>query len=116
MFSVVRALPSPASAEGDPSLFGWFIGTTAQSDSSTAYMSDVRRGAFSDRPRHASRRGALEVSRFSCLLCLSVPGFSDYAGSAGHSRLSRPVVWPSPYEDRVGILVRDFSKLNSPAH
>ena len=34
MFSLVRALPSPTSAEGCPSLFGWFIGTTAQSDSS----------------------------------------------------------------------------------
>src|SRR6266550_2579259 len=28
---LVCALPSPASAEGRPSLFGWFIGTTAQS-------------------------------------------------------------------------------------
>ncbi len=31
MSSLVCALPSPASAEGRPSLFGWFIGTTAQS-------------------------------------------------------------------------------------
>src|SRR2546428_12179595 len=29
MFSSVCALPSPASAEGCPSLFGWFTGTTA---------------------------------------------------------------------------------------
>ena len=34
MFSSVCALPSPTSAEGCPSLFGWFIGTTAQSDCS----------------------------------------------------------------------------------
>src|ERR1700686_5623251 len=32
MFSLVCALSSPTSAEGCPSLFGWFTGTTAQSD------------------------------------------------------------------------------------
>ena len=34
MFSSVCALPSPTSAEGFPSWFGWFLGTTAQSDCS----------------------------------------------------------------------------------
>ena len=42
MFSLVCALPSPASAEGGPSLFGWFTGTTVQSDSSRPCMSAVR--------------------------------------------------------------------------
>src|SRR5205823_14114064 len=32
MFSLVCALPSPASAEGCPPLFGWFTGTTTQSE------------------------------------------------------------------------------------
>ena len=31
-FSLVHALPSPTSAEDKSSLFGWFIGTMAQSD------------------------------------------------------------------------------------
>ena len=35
MFSLARALPSPTSAEGCPSLFGWFIGTMTRSDSSS---------------------------------------------------------------------------------
>src|ERR1035441_3789698 len=46
MFSFVCALPSPASAEGCPSLFGWFTGTTAQSDfSSTPWSDDHGRSA-----------------------------------------------------------------------
>jgi hypothetical protein len=50
MFSLVCALPSPASVEGCPSLFGWFIGSTAQSDFSSTCMSAVRFMAFTDRP------------------------------------------------------------------
>jgi hypothetical protein len=95
MFSLAHALPSPISAEGCPSLFGWFIGTMAQSDSSRAYTSDVRFCIFSDRPRLGLIRGTLEVSRFSCMLFLSVRGFSDYAGSTGHSRLTQPAMLPS---------------------
>ena len=34
VFSSVCVLPSPTSAEGCPSLFGWFTGTTTQSDCS----------------------------------------------------------------------------------
>ena len=30
MFSLARALPSPTSAEGCPSLFGWFIGVGSE--------------------------------------------------------------------------------------
>jgi hypothetical protein len=86
MFSLARALPSPTSAEDCSSLFGWFIGTTARSDSSRSVH--VRHFGFGP-----SRTGldpawieAPEVSRFSCMLFLSVPGFSDYAGPTGHSR------------------------------
>ena len=50
MFSLVCALPSPASAEGCPSLFGWFTGTTAQSDFSSTCMSALWLMAFADRP------------------------------------------------------------------
>src|SRR5580658_10436954 len=80
MFSLARTLPSQASAEDNSSLFDWFIGTMVRSDSSRACMSDVRLCAFSDRPRSLSDRGAPEVSRFSCMLFLSVRRFSDYAG------------------------------------
>jgi len=34
MFSSVCVLPSPTSAEGFPSLFGWFTSITTQSDCS----------------------------------------------------------------------------------
>src|SRR3954470_14679778 len=95
MFSWVQALPSPASAEGEPSLFGWFTGTMAWSDSSRAYMSGVRLCIFPDRSGSRPKPDTREVSRFSCILFLSVRGFSDYAGLAGCSRLTQPAMWPS---------------------
>jgi hypothetical protein len=64
MFSTARALPSPTSAEGFPPLFGWFTGTTAQSDFSSTCMSAVRPEAFTDRPSSVDE-GVLEISRFS---------------------------------------------------
>src|ERR1700756_5119725 len=64
MFSFVCALPSPASAKGCPSLFGWLTGSTAQSDFSTTCVSAVRFMAFADRPC-SSDQGVLEISRFS---------------------------------------------------
>ena len=59
MFSLARALPSPTSAEDCSSLFGWFIGTMARSDSSRACMSDVAAlrllgpASISDGPRRS---------------------------------------------------------------
>src|SRR5690242_7141561 len=79
MFSLVCALPSPASAEGCPSLFGGFTGTTAQSDFSRTFMSAVRFRAFADRSCSIGQ-DVREISRFSCMLFLSVRGFLDYAG------------------------------------
>jgi hypothetical protein len=49
MFSLVCALPSPASVEDGSPLFDWFTGTTAQSDFSGTFMSAVRFRAFADR-------------------------------------------------------------------
>jgi hypothetical protein len=86
MFSLACALPSPTSAEDCSSLFGWFIGTTAQSDSSGACMPALWLWAFADRSRSWMDRDAPEVSRFSCMLFLSVRGFLDYAGPTDHSR------------------------------
>jgi hypothetical protein len=54
-------------------LFGRFTGTIAQSDFSRAYVSVVRLWAFTDRPL-LDGEGALEISRFSCMLFLSVRG------------------------------------------
>jgi hypothetical protein len=75
MFSLARALFSPGSAEDRSSLFVWFIDNMARSDSSEACASAVWLYAFADRPRSLSGRGAPEVSRFSCMLFLSVRGF-----------------------------------------
>src|ERR1700693_5337254 len=86
MFSLARALPSPISAEACPSLFDRFTGTMARSDSSETRRSAVRLFAFSDRARSWLDREVPEVSRFSCMLFLSVRGFLDYAGPVDHSR------------------------------
>ena len=85
MFSLLRGLPSPASLVACASAFGWFIGTTPQSDSSALCTPAFRLGAFSGRP--AESAGKTEVSRFSCMLLLSVPGVYDYGGFFLPSRL-----------------------------
>jgi hypothetical protein len=116
MFSLVRALPSPTSAGNVSPLFGWFIGTTARSDFSGSCMSALWLWTFTDRSRFCLDRDAPEISRFSCMLCLSVPGFLDYVGPAGHSRFTAT--------SRVAFLNGNgvqrpswrFSKLNRPAH
>src|SRR6266568_4509381 len=94
MFSLVCALPSPASAEACASLFDWFTGTTAQSDFSSTCMSAVWFMAFADRSC-SFEQDVREISRFSCMLFLSVRGFSDYAGPDSHSRNSVAAVLPS---------------------
>jgi len=83
MLSLTRALPSTTSAEACAPLFGGFIGSTARSDSSWAYTSGVRHSAFPDR---SPRGNTEEVSRFSCMQLLSVPGVYDYAGPPAGSR------------------------------
>src|SRR5215467_362059 len=116
MFSLIRALPSPTSARVDSPLFDWFTGTTAQSDFSGACAPALWLSAFAGRSRSSSDRDAPEISRFSCMLFLSVPGFLDYAGPTDHSR--------SDATGRVAFLLRNrvqrpnqrFSKLNRPAH
>src|SRR5271163_416381 len=116
MFSLARALLSPGSAEDRSSLFAWFIDTMARSDSSQSVR--VRRVALGLRgpasfpcgPRRSrglpvlvhvvSRRArVLRLRRTDCSLAIS-----------------RTAVLPSSYQERVGVLVLRFSKLNSPAH
>src|SRR6266498_3563694 len=86
MFSLVRALSSPASAGNDSPFFGWFIGNTARSDPSSTYMSALWFITFADRSRPWLVRDVKEVSRFSCMLFLDVRGFLDYAGPVGRWR------------------------------
>jgi hypothetical protein len=53
--------------------------TTTPSDFSCTFMSAVRFMAFADRSWSVDQ-DVQEISRFSCMLFLSVRGFSDYAG------------------------------------
>src|SRR5262249_57508380 len=48
------------------------------------------------------------------MLFLSVHGFFDYAGPAGHSRLTQPTVLPSPLRQKVSILKQRFFEAQSP--
>src|SRR5919201_5289495 len=99
MFSLVCALPSPDSAEACASLFAWFTGTTAQSDFSCACMSAVRFMAFADRSC-SFEQDVQEISRFSCMLFLSVRGFLDYAGPKQPLANSVAAVLPSSISER----------------
>ena len=98
MFSLVCALPSPASAQACASLFGRFTGTTAQSDFSCTCMSAVRFMAFADRSC-SLEPDVQEISRFSCMLFLSVRGFLDYAGPTA-TRADVAAVLPSSISER----------------
>src|SRR6266404_6188369 len=116
MFSSVCALPSPASAEGCcPSLFGWFTGTTAQSDFSCTFMSAVRFMAFADRS-WSDDQDVQEISRFSCMLFLSVRGFLDYAGPSNPLAITWLLCCLPPLGRESASCSIGFSKLNSPAH
>src|SRR3954454_23247561 len=115
MFSLVRVLPSPISAEDCSSLFDRFTGTVTRSDSSGTCLPAVRLTAFSGRSRPWFDREVPEVSRFSCMLFLSVRRFSDYAGPTSRSRLTQPVM-AFPSGEQVGVPDVNFSKLNRPAH
>jgi len=88
----------------------------ARSDSSGACASALWLGAFADRPRSHLR------SRRSRGLPVLVHVVSqrarvlDYAGPTAHSRLLRNSRVAFLHQERVGVLVLRFSKLNSPAH
>jgi hypothetical protein len=73
--------------------------------------------AFADRSC-SFEQDVQEISRFSCMLFLSVRGFSDYAGPDKSTRDYRGCrVAFLPYRNGVGVLIQTgFSKLNSPAH
>src|SRR6266581_1694986 len=113
MFSSVCALPSPASAEGCPSLFGWFTGTTAQSDFSCTFMSrrsvyGLRGPVLVFRPRRAGDLPVLVhvVSQRARVLRLR----RTYQSLA----ISVIDVLPSSTRNRVGILFHRLFEAQSP--
>src|ERR1700730_1280632 len=115
MFSLVCALSSPTSAESCLSLFGWFTGSTAQSDFSRTFMSAVRFMAFADRSC-SFVQDVQEISRFSCMLFLSVRGFLDYAGPNNPLAITWLLCCLPPLGTELASCSIGFSKLNSPAH
>ena len=80
-----------------------FAPADAQSDFSCTFMSAVRFMAFADRSC-SFQQDVQEISRFSCMLFLSVRGFLDYAGPTIHSRLAWLPCCLPPYRNGVGIL------------
>ena len=113
MFSSVCALPSPTSAEAGTSLFGRFNGTMAQSDFSCACTSAVRFMAFADRSRSFDQ-DAQEISRFSCMLFLSVRGFYRLRRTGQLLAINAAAVLPSSHRNGVGILCHGLFEAQSP--
>ena len=67
-------------------MFEWFIGTMPLCDSSETYARAVRLlPSPTDLPSGLTA-GVPEVSRFSCMKFLGVPGVFDYAGPSENSR------------------------------
>src|ERR1700674_98863 len=78
-------------------------------------MSAVRFMAFADRSC-SFVQDVQEISRFSCMLFLSVRGFLDYAGPTSHSRFAWLSCCLPPIGTKSASCSIVFSKLNSPAH
>src|SRR6059058_1319675 len=113
MFSLVCALPSPASAEACASLFDWFTGTTAQSHFSGTCMSAVWFMAFADRSC-SFEEDVREISRFSCWLFLSGSG----SQTTQDRTATREIAWLPcclpPSRKGVGILIHRLFEAQSP--
>ncbi len=83
---LVGPLPSIPSADGEPPLFGDFLGTSRPSDFLASSIIGLRLSAFPMRPAVPSSAGDPRISQFLCRELPCVHGVSDRAGS---SRLSR---------------------------
>ena len=95
-------------------LFGSFIGTMAESDSSRACISGLWLAAFPDRSA-AEAVDTREVSRFSCISFPDVRGVSDYAGPAASSRIALDGSVAFPRTDTVGTR-NEIYEAQYPAH
>src|SRR5208283_3435448 len=104
----ISGLPSPFSADALPSLFEWFIGTVPLSDSSQTYTRVVRPQPSPAGLLSTSPAGVPEVSRFSCLKSLAVPGVSDYAGPSRMLAFTLPVRVAFRLAKDVGALIARF--------
>src|ERR1035437_6981073 len=85
----------------------------AQSDPSLAYASGLCLFAFPDRSACADTK---EVSRFSCILFLGVPGVFDYAGPDVGSLYTAARRCGLPADRKGSAPGSKFSELNRPAH
>jgi hypothetical protein len=108
VFSLISGLPSPFSADALPPLFEWFIGSMPLSDSSETYMRVVRPKPSPAGLLSACPTGVPEVSRFSCLKFLGVPGVYDYAGPSGMLAFTLPVHVAFRLAKDVGALMARF--------
>src|SRR6516225_120308 len=88
-FSLAEHLPSAPSADGIPSLFGHFVGTTRSSDSLPTFLSDLWFIPFSNRPAHPFVSGDGRTSRFSRVEFPNMQG-SQTSQSPAYARISHP--------------------------
>ena len=114
VFSLVGVLPSTLSAAPaccSVALFEGLIGSTTPSDSSPPFMPVAR---LSPSPAGLPLLLAAndEVSRFSCMQFLSVPGVCDYVGSLAVSRW-RLLACGLPLLTTGSASQMSFSKLNT---
>jgi hypothetical protein len=116
MFSLARTLFSPGSAEDRSSLFVWFIDSMARSTPPKRTrppcgFAPSRTGLV------PFRAEALQRSPGSRACCFSACAGSSTTQDRLLARDYRETaVVPSSNQERVGVLVLRFSKLNSPAH
>ena len=88
--------PPHASAAAFAALFGWFTGTTAQSDFSCTCMSAVRLLAFADRPSHEPKACWRSPGSRPCCF-LSVRGLSRLRRTGQPLASNAAAVLPSSY-------------------
>jgi hypothetical protein len=93
MFFTTHALPSLTSAEGCPPLFG--SSQVLRHGPTSPARACPHCGLWPSRTGLDRQTNAPEISRFSCMLFLSVRGFLDYAGPDSHSRNNAAAVLPS---------------------
>jgi hypothetical protein len=108
VFSLIRSLPSPFSADDCWSLFEWFIGTTPQCDSSQTYTRAVRPEPSPADLLPGWATGVSEVSRFSCMKFLGVPWGLRPRRTEQKLALSLLSMLPSAHVNRVGVRVVYF--------